>query len=258
MLGFTPLNSNRENLGGLKIAALYGIYPHRLGFCGVKRGSNASQIYNFLLGKKVSQRKIRKILEGFKGAFFYYKLIAKCNNIQDPFDERVVKAYWIGNSLLEKVRTEDLRKMIIRDFSRPGLLPKEIALKKAQEIPENSKPHHSFHVLVIGSVTGRIKLKGKLLDLCRVGWGKVRKLKIGNCKLKIVVEYQSLVGNKILKLGKLIEKEIFWDKKLISEIKVGDWVSFHWNHLVQKLNKGETRNLEYYTGITLKSLAGKP
>ncbi len=242
---------------GLKIAALYGIYPHQLGFCGSRVKSIRCQIYDFLCGKKVSQNKIRKILEGFKGALFYYKLIAKSNGIKDYFDEKVVKAYWIGNNLLEKVKTEDLREMISKEFSGPGLLPKKVAEKKAREIPAGVKPHHSFHVLVIGSVTGRIKLKGKLLDLCRVEWGKViNQLAINNKQLtKIRVKYQPLIReNKKLKLGKLVEKEIFWDENLIPGIKIGGWVSFHWNNVVQKLRKEEVKNLKKYTEITLKWL----
>jgi hypothetical protein len=255
-------------MSGFKIAALYGIYPHKLGFCGPTKKSTYSQIYDFLLGKKVFQKEIRKILEDFKGAFFYYKLIAESNKIKDPFDEKVVKAYWIGNNLLEKVKTGDLRKMIARDFSKPGLLSKKIAFKKAKEIPKGSKPHHSFHVLVIGSVAKKVKLEGKKLDLCRIGWGRIiRKLKNNptgslsfrsiqeNSKFKIVVKYQPLVTqNKNFRLGKPVKKEIFWDKNLVPKIKIGDWVSFHWDHLIQKLKKGEVENLKKYTSFTLKLL----
>lgn len=263
---------------GLKLASLYGIFPHQLGFCGSQKKSTIQQIYpvrkfrqldrlrcninslsngvyDFLLGKNISQRKIREILEGFKGAFFYYKLIARSNEIRDPFDEKVVKAYWIGNNLLEEVKTEDLRKMIAKDFSGPGLLSKKIAEKKARGIPAGLKPHHSFHVLVIGSVTGRIKLKGKLLDLCRVGWGRVIKESIiKNKEVRVLVRHQPLVGSKILKLGKPVKKEIFWDKNLIPEIKIGDWVSFHWDNVVQVLKIEEVNSLNNYTNLTLKLL----
>ncbi len=140
--------------------------------------------------------------------------------------------------------------MIARDFSRPGLLSKKNAFKKSKEIPENSKPHHSSHVFVIGSVTGRINLKGKLLDLCRISWGKVMKIK----KEKIVIKYQPLVDVKEMKLRKLTEKEIFWNKRLVPNIKIGDWVSFHWDNAVQVLKKKEKNNLNKYTNLTLKLL----
>ncbi|MBU1102681.1 hypothetical protein KJ853_03450, partial [Patescibacteria group bacterium] len=121
----------------------------------------------------------------------------------------------------------------------------------------NSKPHHSFHILVLGSITGRVNFEGdtKLKDVCRVGWGRViKKIKNQKSKIKILVEYQPLVENKTLKLGTPKQKEIFWDKNLIPKIKIGDWVSFHWNYLVQVLSTSEMANLKKYTLNTLKSL----
>lgn len=207
-------------MSGLKLAALYSIKPHQLGFCGPQEEKNRGILLKYLRGSKVSEKKMREILEGFEGAYPYYKLIAKSNSIKDPLDERVVRAYWVGNRLLDKVR---------------GL-----------------NPHHSFHVLIIGSVTNRIVLKGKLLDLCRICWGKVIKLKVKSQKLKVI--YQPLVGRKKLTLGKPIEKEIDWDKDLVPGVKVGDGVSFHWNQVVEVLKDEDRRNLEKYTNLTLNSL----
>ncbi len=213
-------------MSGLKVAALYGIKPHSLGFCGPK---DKGVLLQYLKGENISEEEIRKILEQFKGAYPYYKFIAKSNGIKDPFDERVVRAYWVGNKLLEKAG---------------GI-----------------KSHHSYHVLVVGSVTGRIVLKGKLLDLCRVGWGEVqskikspqpRQAKRGGQKLK--VRYRPLVGKKKLKLGKLAEKGIDWDKSLLPKVKAGDWVSFHWNQAAEILTEKDIKNLEKYTRLTLESL----
>lgn len=184
---------------GLKLAALYSWKPHQLGFCGPK---DDGTLLKYLKGEKVSEKKVRKILEQLEGAYPYYEQIAKSKNIKDPFDERVVRAYWITR--------------------------------------------HSYHVLAVGSVTGRIVLKGKLLDLCRICWGKVKK--VNN---KLSVEYQPLVKNR---LGKPIEKKINWDKDLVPNIEVGDWVSFHWNQAVEVLTKRDIKNLEKYTKLTLDSL----
>ncbi|OIO40116.1 hypothetical protein AUJ10_03865 [Candidatus Pacearchaeota archaeon CG1_02_31_27] len=231
---------------GVKLAALYGIYPHLLGFCGPLEKSETKIILDFLSGFNVPEKKIRKILKEFKGAYFYYKLIAKSNKIKNPFDEKVVRAYWIGNSLLEKVKIKDLKKMIANDF------------KAEKEIPETSKPHHSFHVLAIGSVSKRVNLKGEKLDLCRISWGKViRKSKVKSQKSKVTVKYQPLIKNKKFKFGKAIQKEIFWDKIFTPKIKIGDWVSLHWNHLIQILNREDLKNLKKYTKLTLNSLNEK-
>ncbi len=204
-------------MSGLKLAALYGLKPHQLGFCGPQDKETKNILFKYLKGGKTKEKRVRKILEDFEGAYPYLKKIAKSNNIQDPFNEKVVRAYWIGNELLEKTK--------------------------------NPKLHHSFHILMVGSVTGRIVLEGKLLDLCRVGWGKVIELKAKSQKLK--VEYQPLVGKKKLKLGRLIRKEIDWNKNLISNIRIGDWISFHWNQTIEVLNKKDIKNLEKYTKNSL-------
>jgi len=237
---------------GLKTAALYGLKPHLLGFCGPQEKSSTRAVLKYLEGKKVSSKKIRKILEKFEGAYAYYKLIAKCNKIKDPFTENVVKAYWIGNKLLDMVPINSLREMIIKDFSRPGLLSRELAENKVRKIPLRSKPHHSFHVLVIGSVTGRVMLRGKLLDLCRVGWGKV--IGLDSLKKRVKIKYQPLIIRKNYHLGRPKEKYINWNKIAFPYIKVGQEVSFHWNQLVEILSQKDKKNLKKYTLRTLNSL----
>lgn len=230
------------------MAALYGLRPHELGLCGPKKAKERQLLKKFLRGGLPAAR-IKPILKEFKGAYPYYQLIAESNKIKNPFDRRVVSAYWLGNKLLDRVKVDDSRKMMIEKFSGPGLLSKKVAQKKAREIPENSKPHHSFHVLIIGSVTGSIDFKNmELRDICRIGWGKIKKLKIKNKKLKISVRYQPLIeANEKLKLGKPIKKEINWNRDLAPKVKVGDWVSFHWNYLVQVLTPIEVANLKKYT-----------
>jgi len=242
-----PVDNLKSN-NGLKIASRFGFRPHYLGLCGPKQARQEKLLQKFLQGK-VSSGKMRPVFRKFMGAYSYYKLIARNNKINDPFDERVVSAYWIGNKLLDKVKTEDLRKMVAEEFSGPGLLPKEIAAQKAAAIPKGSKPHHSFHVLIIGSVTGSVDFKNTgLKDLCRVGWGKVKKVENKSC----TVEYQPLVGEKNIKLGKSAKKEIVWDKNLVSELKVGDWVVFHWNYICDKIIPSQKKSLTYWTNYHLR------
>lgn len=243
-------------MSGLKLAALYSLKPHLLGLCGPREAAKQKILFKYLAGEDISSKKIREVLKKFTGAYSYYQLIAKSNKINDPFDEEVIRAYWLGNELLNRIKITDLRKIIAKDFSRPGLLPKNAVLKKSKEIPKGSGPHHSFHVLVIGSVTGSINFANtKLKDLCRIGWGKIiKRLQVTSFKFKVLVEYQPLVGKKILKLGKLRKKEVIWDKKIVPEVKIGDWVSFHWDQLVQVLTKEDLANLKKYTLNTLNSL----
>ncbi len=244
---------NSKSGSGLKIASRFGFRPHYLGLCGPKQARQEKLLQKFLQGK-VSTGKMRPVFRKFMGAYSYYKLIARSNKIKDPFDERVVSAYWIGNKLLDKVKTEDLRKMVAEEFSGPGLLSEEIAVQKATAIPKGSKPHHSFHVLVIGSVTGSVDFKNTgLKDLCRVGWGRV--VKISNLKSQIsnlIVEYQPFVREKKIKFGKSIKKEVIWNKNLAPELKVGDWVAFHWNYICEKIMPAQKENLIYWTNYHLQ------
>lgn len=208
-------------MSGLKIAALYGIIPHQLGFCGPLDKTATGKLLDFLSGKAVLEKEIRNILREFKGAFSYYESIAKSNKIRDPFDERVVKAYWLGNKLLEKAKISE------------------------------KFPFHLFHVLKVGSITGRIVLRGKLLDLCRISWGQVEEIK----KIKVLIRYQPLRKyKKRFSLDKLTKKEVSWNKSIAPVIKTGQMVSLHWNYIIQVLNKKELNNLKKYTQITLKKI----
>jgi hypothetical protein len=255
-------------MSGPKIAALYGLIPNRLGFCGPRQ-----EILKKFVAGKLGIVDVISVLEKFEAAYAYYDLIARKNKIKTgPFNKKVVEAYWIGNELLEKVTANDLRQLIIKKFTKPGLLSKKEAEIKAKSIPENSKPHHSFHVLILGSITGRVDFTGdiKLKDTCRVGWGRVIKKAKGKKlsssrwldepirqKAKITVQCHPLVGEKIIRLGRAVKKEVIWDQEILPFLKKGDWVSLHWNHTIQILREKDIINLHKYTQNTLDGLYEK-
>jgi len=213
-------------MSGIRIAALYGIYPCQLGLCGPK---SAKKILSDYLLNNTSEDEARRALEQFKGAYPYYKVIAKANNIKDPFNEKVIKAYWISNELLDQVSADSLKEMIVKEFS--GFLSEQVIEEKIKQISSDSKPHHSFHVFKIGSVTGTIKLEAELLDICKVSWAEV----VSKGKDRLVVRYSGSV-----------EKTVLWDKDLVF-VEIGDMVSIHWNHVIQVLNKEDLSNLKKYT-----------
>ena len=229
-------------MSGLKIAALYSFPPGRFGLCGMGEES-CHEIFHFLLGEKIPN--IRQILETFEGAFYYYQLIARESKIKDHFDKRVVEAYWLGNELLEKVRTSKLKEVVAKKIKKPEL---------AKKIPDFAKPHHSFHVLVAGPMKKDLFLTEGMKDLCKISWGKV--LKIENNDLKVTnleIEYQPLLKEKEWTLGKPTKRKIFWDKRILPKLKAGDFVSFHWDLALQKLSKKEIENLKKYTENSIKA-----
>lgn len=229
-------------MSGLKLAALYSFPPGRFGLCGM--GEEAPhEIFHFLMGKKVP--KIKKILESFEGAIVYYKLIAKENKISDYFNKKVVKAYWIGNDLLDKVKVSKLKEVVAKKIKKPSL---------AKILPDFAKAHHSFHVLVAGPMKRNLEMTEGMKDLCKISWGKVSKVYTGKWNVtNLEVEYQPLLKEKSWFLGKPEKRKIFWDKRVLPKVKVGDWVSFHWNLALEKLSEEELKNLKKYTLLSIKT-----
>lgn len=241
------------NTSGLRSAALYGYLPNKLGFCGPDGKRENKIIEDFLTGRNFSP-KIFSIMEKFKGAYSYYKLIAKKNGIKNFLNKKVVEAYWIGNNLLKKVNRRDICKMIQEEFVESGMLSEKDALKRIKNIPKNSKPHHSFHVFIFGTVTNKINLNTLALkDICRVGWGRVIDKKR---KDRLFIKYQPIEarGGSLI-FGKVIEKEIVWNKKIIPKIKLGDTVSVHWGMAVEKISAKKSAELKKHTLHTLKLIS---
>lgn len=233
------MKKKKKDLVGLKKAFQYGYVPCKLGLCGPNDKKKFAIITDFLHGRDDLAGKAEKILREFKGAFPYYQLIASVNKISDPFDRRVIEAYWLGNSLLGKIKGNDLRKMMTAKFLSMGHVSKE----KIENIPDKSLAYHNFHVMRIGSVTGTLKETRTALDLCRVSWGRVKETRNGG----IIVERQPLKSGSKKELGKSIEKSIKWNKLILPVVKKGDWISIHWNTAIERLDREQLKNIQKYT-----------
>ncbi|MBI4226424.1 hypothetical protein HY612_04915, partial [Candidatus Roizmanbacteria bacterium] len=58
------------------------------------------------------------------------------------------------------------------------------------------------------------------------------------------------INNQQLTLGKQTIRELKFDykgKTFLKNLKVGDWVSFHWGFACDVLTTWQVRNLEFYT-----------
>lgn len=210
----------RNNFGGLKRACLYSLPPHKLGYCGPEE-KKTSLILDFIKNNQSSREEIEDILKKFVAAYMYYKMIANENGIKNPFSKKVIEAYWLGNNLLD------------------------VFLKKDKVIP-----FHAYHVLVVGSITGKIVFDDKLRDLCRISWGQVKELEND----KVLVEYQPLIRKKgKFALGSLIAKEVKWNKDFVPKMRKGDKVSIHWDTVIEIISGKELKNLEKYTLMIMEN-----
>ncbi|OGK11290.1 hypothetical protein A2954_01885 [Candidatus Roizmanbacteria bacterium RIFCSPLOWO2_01_FULL_37_12] len=242
---------------GLLLCARYSSAPNYFGYCGPPK--NSSLIDH--LREDVGDIEVKHILSQFDTLYLNLKLIAFENKIKDPFTKKVVEAYWIGNNLLNKVKNKDYVSLLSEKFKLEKKIGnKKFELLKYKFLTNQTLPHHSFHVFNIFKRTGHINSNHTLatMDSCRIGWGRIDKYQISNDKLQIKSKGQIIniktrlltLNHNKLALGLPINKKIKIDYKgntFLKNLKLGDWVSFHWGFVCDVLSTVQVKNLEYYT-----------
>ena len=233
---------------GLLLCARYSSAPNFFGYCGPEE--NASLIDH--LKEKVADKEVGVILSQFDSLFSYLKLISTENKIADPFNQKVVEAYWIGNPLLDNISNKNYSYLLQEKLD----LEKKMEVIKFQKIKAKVLsarfyPHHAFHVFNIFKRTGHVNSNHTLetMDQCRISFGKIKILDSRNKTLTINAKTLELKKNKLsLSLPKL--KQIKYDyngKSFLNNLKIADWVSFHWGFVCDILTTQQIKNLEFYT-----------
>ncbi len=228
------------SLTGLALCSRYSYPPNSLSLCGPDKKSDL----NWYSENQKSDRGTLEILSQFSTLYPYLTLIASENKIKDPFEKSVVEAYWIGNNLLHRIP--------ITSFV--SHLSDKIHLKAKIKIANGALPHHSFHVLNIYKRTGYLDIPHTIetMDACLINWGKV--IKINKDFIVVNTKPLSIINNK-LQFGKLKERKIIPQGEkdiLLKNLKIGDWISYHWGYFCHKLTSVQLRNLVYYTNYSIK------
>jgi len=231
-----------RSIAGTTRFVRYAFMPNRLRYCG---GDDNSTILEYATAG-VREPPLVGMLRKFTGALPYLALIARGNGIADPFDERVVEAYWLGNELLERVEARELYDSL-RDRYRTQLSAK-VMDSVAGKAPAGARPHHSFHVFDVwrhADRTGGDVLA--MLDSCRISWGVVRAVEAG----ELVVERSHIE----LRAGRLELGEprsdrvtrLVQGKGFANEAHPGDVVSIHWDWVCETIDEPRRAALERYT-----------
>ncbi len=227
-------------MNGVEFSARYSYPPCRLGHCGTR---SFPAIFELYLEKKIDQWDLKKELEKFMVPTSYLRLIAE-HAKKEPFDYEVVEAFWLGNQLLETVPHKALAQFIKEDLVRAGL-KKDRARHLAENLPEKSLAHHSFHAMYIQFVSEKVPRTHNSFDLCRIGYGTVQYASEDFLKL----DYRALLyKNKQYFLGKT-GKRI--RPGFVKDAERGDVVSTHWGAAIEKITERQSRNLENYTQRTI-------
>lgn len=232
-------------MDGVFRCSRYSFGPNRLHYCG----PDAHHEMKAYLKEGVSDPGLSLILKQFDTLYKYLSLIARANHIADPFDNKVVEAYWIGNEFLEAVEKTALYRHLIDDHK----LKKKISLKSFEEVEnkirQGAVPHHSFHVLNVWRRTGHLDREHTLesMDECRISWGKV--LKIDGPIITVETEPLILENSK-LALGKPIMRKITRHLETdmdIDLLKPKDIVTIHWGVPCEVITPKQALVLKKYT-----------
>lgn len=226
---------------GMLLFVQYAFMPNRLEYCGAE---NHGALYDYWQAQQTDAG-LRQLLRSFTGALPYLKLIAHSNGLADPFDRRVVEAYWVGNALLDRV---DMRQFLESLTTRFG---KQLS-GKAQEyvtgkIPLGARPHHGFHVFDVHSRVGQLTHSMEVMENCRVSWGRITAVEPAH----FLIEAQPLeLREGKLQLGPAASRKVLRSidgRGFTSDARVGDWVSVHWSWACDVLSADQVRRLEGYT-----------
>jgi hypothetical protein len=232
----------RSAVGGTTRFVRYAFMPNRLQYCG---GDDNRTILDYAVAD-VREPPLDRMLRKFTGALPYLQLIARRNAIADPFDERVVEAYWIGNELLERVEARELYDHL-RERYRAELSAR-VMDRVAAKAPAGARPHHSFHVFDVWRQTerGRNEVLATI-DSCRISWGRVTAIEPG----ALVVERApiELRGGRLALGAPRLERvsRMLEGRGFVAAAAIGDVVSVHWSWACEVLDAGQAAALERYT-----------
>jgi len=228
---------------GALLAARFSVMPNRLGYCGPdEQGAIVDH-----LADGCGDRGLEQILTRFAGAYPYYSFIAAANGIPDPFDARVIEAYWIGNALLDGVEAADLYRHVEERFARR--FPARLLRSVLGRVPAGARPHHNFHVFSMPVQAGDAGARYRLetMDACRISWARV----VAECGDALVVDRRPLrLDGDALLLGAPEPTRVirgFDGRAPLSAASVGDLVAVHWGCACHRLTAPQARALARYT-----------
>ena len=149
----------------------YAFAPNFYQYCGPEE----NKLLSSYLRHDKSDPKLLSLLSEFETMYNYLVIIAHANAIVDPFDQRVVEAYWVGNDLLYNITKKQTYEGLFFDQKLARRLSKKDLTWLERKIPAFAFLHHSFHVFNIFTRTGHVALPHTVetMDNCRIGWGKV-------------------------------------------------------------------------------------
>ena len=268
---------------GQRLFARYAYAPNRRGYCGP---ADSAALFE-LAATGQTTADVGEIAARFSGAWPYLCVLAELAGIDEPLDERVVRAYWTGSSLLDDMnRTRFWRKLLDR-IAGAGAGRYWAHLTPA--LLSEAMPTHGFHVFGVypwtrllfspGGATPRTPLGGPdekakisgplfspggatprtnpqespgetalhVLDSCRIRWGRVTA--VDGDHAVILGRHLSWDGH-ALRLGEEREGAVRLTEaghSFVTDVSPGDWLTVHWDLACERLAADQLWQLRRWT-----------
>jgi hypothetical protein len=227
---------------GALVFGRYAFPPNRLGYCGP---SDHQALFEYVAARRTDQGLV-ELERRFEGAYPYLKLIASANGLADPFDRRVVEAYWIGNPFLERVDAASFYASLGERF-KGRMTPHDFSWL-ASKLELGARPHHNFHVFDVYIRAGlmqdaRAPIAIETMDSCRISWGQVAavdgaELVVERPALSWQAGKLALTEPRPLRVTRQIDGRGFAD-----HAQPADFVSLHWTWACEVLTVSALRRL---------------
>lgn len=221
---------------GQRLFARYAHAPNALGYCG-PAGAAALEAAACGHGDGAA---VVAAARRFTGAWPYQELIAALAGRTDPLDAEVVRAYWTGNALTDRI---DPVEFGTRLLERLGTQAGHYWTHLTPELLAEAAPTHAFHVLGVYPwsrlLTTGMPQPVQVLDSCRIRWGTVvavgpdtatvrsRRLEFDGARLRLGAERAETVRRRT-------GAGVF-----VPGLRLGEHVALHWDFLCDRLEEEE-------------------
>jgi len=243
---------------GAAMFARFAFPPNTLGYCGPDA---ADELYAYGAALQPADGGIAHLAKAFDGAWPYLEVLNTAADHDDPLDERVVEAYWIGNGLLNRVDGHRWGDHLTGRFTSRG----RSAVDRITAAAGTAGPaNHAFHVFAVYPWIGLLR-EGRagpeplrVMDRCRIRWGRVHAV----TGAAAVVESRPLRwdGHRLVLGAPERERVELGDPAgpLAGAVAPGDTVALHWDWVCHRLTPRQAAWLRAVTMSQLEASAATP
>ncbi len=231
-----------------RLFAQYVYAPNSLGYCGP---ADAAVLESVACGNEPGVD-LTAVAKKFSGAWPYQQIVAELAGAADPLDDEVVRAYWTGNELTDRIdRDEFGRTLLSRFAAQAGHYWKHLTDNLLDEVA----PTHTFHVFGVYPWSRLLHTGApqplQVLDSCRISHGTIVEVRSDD----VIVRSRPLTFDGALHFGAERDRPVrqrVAGGTFVSDLHVGDLVAVHWDFVCDRLTSEEAERLEYWTNWQLE------